>query len=211
VYELARTIALDGLGAEKVPAAQAEPDVHRGIQMVERLSATAPENERLKYEAALARWYTFRGRLLEQLGRIDDAAACHREAIRHDEWVLEHAPEPRIVRLVLASRRAELAGLLIWAGRRDEGRHELDRAADEFVGLSQERGPGPRGGFGLDVGLAHLAELYDRIGDDARAAQLTALSEELATRHPKDGPPRRGDDRPGSRGGPPRDRGAAPH
>jgi tRNA A-37 threonylcarbamoyl transferase component Bud32 len=202
-YELARTLALDGPGTDKVPPEQAEPDLRRAIEMVEGLASRAIGKDRVMYAAALARWNSRRARLLEHFGRIDEAVACRRATIQHDELVTGHFPHPLMARGIMWGRRRDLAGLLIRAHRLDEARPILDQAADDLLAVVGESPPKPKGKESLAECLGSLADMYHDVGDDAREGQFRALCEQALVSGQDDRPGHRRGDGPNPRSDPP--------
>ncbi len=135
--------------------------------------------------------------MLEQFNRIDDAVACHREAIRHDEWVVAHARESEPIRMVLAWRRTELADLLMGARRTDEARTVLDLVTEELMGRAQGANPRSPEGMWLAGGLRHLAKKYrDGLGDGDRAEQLAAVAAAIEASMPEGWPGHHDDEGP---------------
>jgi tetratricopeptide (TPR) repeat protein len=193
-YELARALAVDGPGGEKVPAEEAEPDLRRATAIVEKLNQRSAENERKKYAAALARWNFRRAELLTELGRIDEAATCYRASIRHDEWLAGSVPNPWMIRGVLAWRGEKFADMLIRAGRLEEARPVLDQAVAELRAVEEASRAFQRGGMLLADCLGRLASLYKRLPDDTRAEELDALSAKVRARDDEDRPGHRGRD-----------------
>jgi hypothetical protein len=195
LFELARTYAIDGPGADEVAPEEAEPGLRRAIELVDPLNDRASDDERPKYAAALAEWNAQRAWRLEQLGRTDEASACHLESIRHDTWLAGRTAEP-VVRQMLAKRRIGYAGMLIRAGREDDARPVLNQAADELRALVDEGQQFPLGGWIL----AGCAELYGEIGDHARANEIRELSTSALARGHQDWPPNRGGEGAGPHG-----------
>ena len=198
---------LDGPGDEDVSAEQAEPELRRAIAMVKDLNTRAPRKE---YAAALARWNSRLAWLLDDLGRTDEAAAHHRAAIDHDEWLAGELPDNQMVRAMLASRRTDYAGMLIRKGRRDDARPLLDQAAADLRAVAEHGRPIRWGGKLLDECVASLADLYEDIGDATTAAQLRAWSDKVLDRGPEGRAGRDGADGGVGRGDRPRGPGRKP-
>jgi tetratricopeptide (TPR) repeat protein len=202
-YDLARTLASDGPGAHAIPPERAVPDLRRAIVLVERLFEQAPENKRITYAAALARWNALLATLLDQLGRTDEAVAGHRAAIGRDEWLADHLADPTMVRGVLVWRRLALARILIRVGRRDEARPLLDRSAADLMTVAED-GRRPRGADEpVAGGLEELASSYEGLGEGPRAIHLRDRAKEVRARRQAEGHDSRGGhDWPTKRGGP---------
>src|SRR5262249_55220656 len=112
-YDLARTLAMDVLGDEADRTIRPEADLRRAIAIVEPLAARAAvPKQRITYEAALARWNSWLGGMLEEGGNAKEAEECYRESLRHDDWLAGQFRDPLFVRWVQARNRISLARIL---------------------------------------------------------------------------------------------------
>jgi tetratricopeptide (TPR) repeat protein len=203
IYQLARTLALDGPGAHEVPTERAEPDLRRAIALVESLFDKAPSGKRITYAAALARWKARLASRLDQIGRSDEAVAGYRASIAHDEWLADQISDPAMVRGVLARNRDALARILIRVGRRDEARPLLDLAAADLLAVAEDGRPLRGAGEPVTKALEDLATSYDDLGNGPRAIELRGLAKDIRARCQTEGPgPRVGGGFSPRRGGP---------
>jgi tRNA A-37 threonylcarbamoyl transferase component Bud32/tetratricopeptide (TPR) repeat protein len=193
-YEMARTLALDGPGADFVPAERAEQGLREAIAIVEQLAAQIAEGKQITYAAALSRWNARLASILEERGLTSEAEACYRESIQRDDWLAEHVDDPALVRLFQAKNRDALVRLLTRLGRKDEARSQLEQAAADMQsvtrdGRSLRRAAGPAADR-----LECLADSYRGLGDEVQAQKLCEQAERIRDRGREDGPHRHGID-----------------
>jgi tetratricopeptide (TPR) repeat protein len=193
-YELARTLALDGPGADLVPADRAEPGLRRALAIVERLSEEAHDKKQITYSAAISRWNARLASILEQRGNTNEAEACYRESIKSDDWLAEHVDDPAVVRLFQAKNRDALVRLLTRLGRKDEARSQLEQAAADMQTLTGAGRPLRRAAGPAADRLECLADSYRGLGDEVRAQQLCDQAERIRDRGREEWPHRHGID-----------------
>ena len=135
------------------------------------------------------------GLVAERLGQDDRAEATYREAIAAADALLARWPDEGRAALDRLIIRDALIGLQIARGRTEEARKALDEMAGELRANPPSRAPaGPI----LDR-VDGLAALYEKLGDAAKAREMSAWADELKATGRDGGPDDLG---PRHRGGP---------
>ena len=153
--------------------------LERAVAIADRLRVEKPDDLRYLQLAVLSR--IKHGAALQRSGDPSRAAPRYREAIALGVRLVREATDRWRALMDRADAREALAWLLIEAGRPEEARPLLDRAAEDLDALEpEERSRAPA----IDR-LRILAGDYRRLGDAARADELDRAADDAP-----DDPPR---------------------
>ncbi len=135
------------------------------------------------------------GMALQRLKRYDEAEASYHEALALEGQQLAGPSRPDRPMLDRATTQEALGVLELERGQQDAALPHLAAAADDLIALTkQDFMPPP-----LAKRLKSLADVYDELGESAKAEALTRLSAQARDRpqRPPPGPPGRGPRRAG--------------
>ncbi len=169
-------IMVDPWSADRETIPTLEARLRRARDLADALVAESPVDP--NYAESQIHAHAKLGVTLQLLDRPDEAEACYRRAIETASALASGPKKPLRARLDLITTREALAALQLERDRGDEARTTLDMVVADLRALEKDRGLKPPDAARIRT----LADLYAKLGDEARSAEMTEWAEAIGSR-----------------------------